>query len=437
MRRRRLLQGAALAVAAGTLTAGAALVDRPRRDEVGPYSLGVGLGIDGAPVLIGVDSTAALLPGTRVIAPQSGSAAAWAAAQTLAQGQRDWLTAGTLPGAGTEHEELVRSALLDMSVLTLPHGGTIAALNHKWRYVWPRDAAFVAVAFAATGHHTDAASNLLFLQRVQHDDGSFQARYLPDGRGTPDDRGQQTDGTGWALWALDRVLAAAPTTERAGLARSFAPLLRRSTAFLLAEVDGRDALPAPSSDYWEHRERSLTLGTAAPVLAGLEASARLHARLGDDAAAQQSRTAADRTRAAIEHRFGRHGYGRYPRRGAHADAASAFVLPPYQPTALTGAVEAWQDSVPSMLRPAGGIAPGGGWLETGLSWTPETALYAWAAAANGDHDTAHTWLRWISAHRTRLDAIPEKVTADGGPAGPAPLAWSCALVVLTAVELGL
>lgn len=422
---------------AGVLTAGAALVDRPRRDDVGPYSLGVALGLDGAPTLIGVGSTARYLPGSRVLAQPGGSPAAVEAAEALAQQQRAWLAAGVVPGTGTEYEELVTSALLDMAVLTLPHGGTIAALNHKWRYVWPRDAAFVAAAFAATGHLDDAVRNLEFLQRVQHYDGSFQARYLPDGGGTPDDRGQQTDGTGWAMWALARTLDAAPAVTRDRIAGTLSPLLRRSTEFLLAEVAGTSSLPDPSSDYWEHGERSLTLGTAAPVLAGLEAAVRLHASLGENDTAQRARVSAARTRAAIERRFGCHGYGRYAYRSADADAASAFLLPPYQPSPLAGAVTAWRDSVPEMRRPAGGLAPGGGWLETGLSWTPETALYAWAAAAVDDPDTAHGWLRWLATHRTSLGAIPEKVTADGGPAGPAPLAWTCALVVLTVSELGL
>jgi len=434
MRRRRLLQGITLAAGAGALTAGATLLERPRRDEVGPYSLGVALGADGEPVLIRVGSAARYLPGTRVLAQPGGSPAAVAAVEELARQQRDWLAAGSIPGAGTEYEELVRGALLDLSVLTLPHGGTIAALNHKWRYVWPRDAAFAAAALAATGHLEDAVENLRFLQRVQHADGSFQARYLPDGSGIPDSRGRQTDGTGWALWAMDRVMSAAVGDAGTQVAASLAPLLRRSTAFLLAEVSGRDALPAPSSDYWEHREQRLTLGTAASVLAGLEAATRMHTRLGDDQQADAARTAAARTRGAIEDRFGRYGYGRYPRR-SDADAASAFLLPPYQPRELTGAVAAWRASVEPMLRPAGGLAPGGGWQETGLSWTPETALYAWAAAAIGEREGARHWLRWLSDHRTSLGALPEKVTADGGPAGPAPLAWTCALVVLTVAEL--
>jgi GH15 family glucan-1,4-alpha-glucosidase len=42
---------------------------------------------------------------------------------------------------------------------------------------------------------------------------------------------------------------------------------------------------------------------------------------------------------------------------------------------------------------------------------------------------------WLDAHRTRWGSLPEKVLADGAPAGPAPLAWTAALVVLTAAQL--
>src|SRR5690606_41689131 len=54
-------------------------------------------------------------------------------------------------------------------------------MNVNWRYVWPRDAAFVAVAFAAAGHLDDAVGVLEYLQRVQGTDGRFEARYVPDG----------------------------------------------------------------------------------------------------------------------------------------------------------------------------------------------------------------------------------------------------------------
>lgn len=438
MRGRRQLACAVAAIAVLVLVTGAATLERPRLDVVGPYADGVGLAPDGTPVLLRPGQGGSHLPGSRVVVPADDATAQDVRdADLLAEQQQTWLASGTIPGTEDGYGEMVAGALLDMAVLTGEHGGTVAALNANWRYVWPRDTSFVAAAFAATGHADEAIGNLEFLQRVQGADGSFEARYLPDGTGTPDDRLPQTDGTGWALWSLDRVLEA---TERDGsvdtvaLAEQLAPLLDRGTAFLLAQVDNPRSLPAPSSDYWEHRERRLTLGTAAPVLAGLEAATRTHARLGQDDRAAETAEAADRLRTAIESAFGAHGYGRYPGR-SHADSASAFVLPPLQPEPLAGAEQAWRDSVPLMMRPGGGIAPGAGWKEASLSWTPETALYAWAAAGLGDDETARDWLDWIQEHRTPLGAIPEKVGPDGAPAGPAPLAWTSALVVLTAVEL--
>lgn len=435
MRRRfqmRAIVPIVAAVAVVVLVSGVALWERPRRDPAGSYADGVALDAAGRLLLLPAGSGAELLPGTRVVAPDDdASAADVAAALDLAQQQRDWLGSGWLPES--DDTGLVATALLDMHVLT-SDGATVAAMNSSWRYVWPRDTSLVAAAFAVAGHPEDAVDALTFLQEVQGEDGSFEARYLPDGSGPPDDRAPQTDGTGWALWALDAVVASTAPDSRQQLLADLDPLLQRSTAFLLAQVHNPGSLPAPSPDYWEHRERRLTLGTAAPVLAGLEAAARLHALAGDDARATEAAQAAARTRSAVVDVFGPSGYGRYPGSSV-ADAATAFLLPPYQPSALPGAEEAWQASVASMLRPAGGLAPGGGWNEVNLSWTPETALYAFAAASIGHADQARDWLDWLAEHRTPLGALPEKVTADGGPAGPAPLAWTCALVVLTAHAL--
>ncbi|WP_139316096.1 glycoside hydrolase family 15 [Cellulosimicrobium sp. CUA-896] len=334
-----------------------------------------------------------------------------------------------------------------------------------------RDASFAAAAFARTGHVDDALDVLRFLARVQEDDGSFHARYLPDGSGVPDDRGLQSDGVGWVLWAADVVLAEAPADDRAAVAAVLRPLVDACADHalsLLAEA----SLPPASSDYWEVEPTSLTLGTAGPLLAGLEAAADFYRLAGADApsdrpavvpalavdpgsatgeatraadaalAATRARQgaavgAAGRLRAAVEGAFGDQGYPRHVTGGAR-DASTAFVLPPFQPEPLDGAHDAWLASVREMLRPAGGLAPGAGWREDGISWTPQTALYALAAASSSDPDDradAREWLRWLDEHRTASGAIPEKVLADGSPAAVAPLSWSSALVVLALVEL--
>jgi GH15 family glucan-1,4-alpha-glucosidase len=288
--------------------------------------------------------------------------------------------------------------------------------------VWPRDASFVAVAYARTGHLPDALDALDFLQRVQGADGSFHARYLPDGSGPPDGRGVQEDGPGWALWALSSV-----TSDPEVLAR-YRPLLDRSADRLVA----RAGLPPASSDYWEVREDRLTLGIAATTLAGLDAAAHVYDLLGDTARASVARAAADRTARAVEEAFG----PRYPRHlgGRDVDAAVTFLLPPFQRRTVAGAREAALRAVPRLRRPAGGLAPGEGWKDDGVSWTPETGLFALTAAATGDRAAADHWLHWLDRHRTASGAIPEKVLNDGSPAAVAPLAWSAALALLTLTE---
>jgi GH15 family glucan-1,4-alpha-glucosidase len=83
-----------------------------------------------------------------------------------------------------------------------------------------------------------------------------------------------------------------------------------------------------------------------------------------------------------------------------------------------------------LTQPNGGVTPGEDWRADGVSWTPQTALFALSAAARGDHATADRLLSWLDQHRTSTGALPEKVNRDLEPAGEAPLAWTAALVVL-------
>ena len=55
---------------------------------------------------------------------------------------------------------------------------------------------------------------------------------------------------------------------------------------------------------------------------------------------------------------------------------------------------------------------------------------AWSALSLGMEEEGTRLLAWLEAHRTAAGALPEKVLADGAPAGPAPLAWTCALILL-------
>jgi glucoamylase len=406
--------------------------------------------VDGALVPLGTARYAAqsgVLLGPGRVLPTGGGGGAGGGDVTLGTATglaaRDvgWLASGQVPGGGTAYADMARQALLDLRVLTSPAGtspgAVLAAPSTNWRYVWPRDAAFVAVAYARTGRHAEAVEVLGFLQAQQEDDGSLQARYLPTGEAAvPDDRGLQEDGPGWALWAVAEVLRAQTdpvAAEAAG--QALTPLATRSAARLLAQVDAVTGLPQPSPDYWEVSEDRLTLGIAATSMVGLEWAAWLRHEgvvadeawrsvgVDPDGLERQARALREALVGAFGPEFPRHVGGR-------PDAAVTFLLPPFTACAVPGAEEARRAAVPQMRRPAGGVAPGAGWRSDGISWTPQTGLMALAAASGGHEAEAAQWLGWLDAHRTRAGSLPEKVLHDGRPAAVAPLAWTSALVVL-------
>ncbi|SDV04234.1 hypothetical protein SAMN04488544_3938 [Microlunatus sagamiharensis] len=417
------------------LTAGGVVLARvaPQDADVALFSGTVGVGADGALVQVaGVDGTAgaAVVPGTRVL-EGPGSA------QGVADEQA-WLDAGTVPvvpGLGAD-ADLVRGALLDLHALTQTHGVPVAGWTGAWRYVWPRDAAFAAVAFARTGHLDDAERVLDFLGRVQPASGVFQARYLPDGSGVPDDRGAQLDGVGWALWATAGVAEVLPPGQRAAFVARHRALVDRSTEAALSATAGSSGLPPASPDYWEVPERRTTLATAAVLRAGLEASARLATWSGDATGADRASTGEQRLGDAITRDFAGRGYPRrLGGRAGSVDLGVAFLLPPFSASRDETAYARFEQAPPLLARPAGGLAPGGSWKRDGISWTPTTATWALVAAASGDPDQALERLRWLAEHRTAEGSLPEKVLADGRPAAVAPLAWTAAAVVLAADEL--
>jgi GH15 family glucan-1,4-alpha-glucosidase len=185
-------------------------------------------------------------------------------------------------------------------------------------------------------------------------------------------------------------------------------------------------------DYWEDSVQ-VTLGTAAPLLAGLRAAADLAPDIGGAAAASQGRrwaAAAARLASAITATFGRTGYQRSPATRSGADAAVTFLGPPFAepgPQVLQAARSAQQ----ALTVPGGGLQPGASWPGTpAVAWTAETAFFALFDAATGQHRRAAALLDWLAAHRTKLGSLPEQVNSASQPASVAPLSWTDAVTLL-------
>lgn len=345
-----------------------------------------------------------------------------------------WIEAGTLPGAGTPYEEMARTALWDIAMLSdhSPEATVVlpaAGVAEEWGYFWPRDGAFLAVALARTGH-TDRAEMILTSVSELYLDPmyGFDARYLlSGGRIYLDPRRAQVDGCGWILWAIHE------TGEAAALPPEVDDLRDRCTDQLLRATGGGSHLPAPGQDYWEQTTYDHLLGASAPVAAGLRFAAADYRARGQDERADVINQAAAGVRSEIERFFG----PSYLRAGSDGglDAATAMLMPPFDPDPLPGVQVAWLGYQQEAARPGGGLAPGSEWKNDGISWAPEVALVAYTAAASGQDEIARHWLDWLDQHRAPWGSLPEKVDSQGRPGGPAPLGWTSALVILTLDEL--
>jgi glucoamylase len=345
---------------------------------------------------------------------------------------RSWLARGAVPGRTAARRELSARALLDMRLLSTAGEAPVAAWYRIWKYVWPRDSSFAAAALTMTGHRAEALRILRFHQRTQRADGTWEARYHPDGSPVLDGRQWQLDGNGWVAWAAWTWLRTArgegPGEERA--ARELWPMVRAAADHAAAGLRP-DGLPPASPDYWELPTAEPNIGTAAPLLAGLRSAADYARRLGWRSDARRFAAAAGRLDDGIRTRFAPLGYPRTPEPSAGADAAVTFLAPPFaaRERRVGAAIER---AAERLTIGNGGIIPGEDFPGSpGDSWTAETGFFALAAAASGDRRQARHWLDWIHRHRTVLGAIPERVAPDGQPTSVAPLSWSGALVLLT------
>ncbi|MFB0633328.1 hypothetical protein [Streptomyces sp. AB3(2024)] len=347
---------------------------------------------------------------------------------------RRWLASGVVPGSAGARRAGAERALLSMRALLRPNGAFAAAWSPFWDFSWPRDSAFAAAAFAHTGHDEEAYRILRYNAATQRADGTWEARTRLDGSGPPDTRTWQLDANGWVPWATWQWYRAAPAADRDERLRALYPAISRAADHTSGSLDA-EGLPPASPDYWELPTDTANIGTAAPLLAGLNAAADLAAGLGREEDARRWAQAAGRLEAGIAKRFAPLGYPRTVD-GLHGrDSAAAFMAPPFNtaPAALPAALD---DTYRALLRPNGGLVPGNDpdapWGN--VSWTASTSFFALAWSTTGRRDKGGAVLDWVLSRRNLLGELPETVDEQGLPKAVVPLGWTDALVLLTLLQ---
>jgi hypothetical protein len=283
-----------------------------------------------------------------------------------------------------ERSLLVLRALTDRGT-----GAVAAGARDGWAYVWPRDAAASAIAYAAAGYQPEAELTTQFLLGLGLE---HAARFHGDGSPVAG-RAAQGDAIGW-------VAAASRATGIIGSARRAAHILAVG-----GPIPWRDR-----ADYWEGDPGDY-LGNALASTAD-----------GPERALYRSRSARQLVR-----RLGD------PESGL--DSAAAWGVRPFPHPGLYPAIRRSMKSLAAQGTRFG-ILPGEDWPGGEDPWTAPSAWTAWSLAALGERREALELMAALRRAATPAGDLPERVDAETGiPRSTTPLAWSHAFAILALRQL--
>jgi glucoamylase len=297
-------------------------------------------------------------------------------------------------------------------------------------FVWPRDLAFLVLAFLASGRSDLAERALRWLPAAQEESGVWLQRHWTDGTLAPTWCEHQIDETGSVLFAYE---AAWRCLRDDALDDALWPSAQRAADYLLTTLEDQ-GIPCRTADLWEERDGCHAY-TAAAVAAGLDAAASF-ARRHDPDAEPAYALAAERLRAAVDRCFWSAERGRYLRTLGDpvVDVSLLGLAWPFRAVDPAGPrMRATADAVERALaRPGGGLlryegdayAGGNPWVLAAL-WL---GLYRRQVGDADGHRRAVAYAKRVA---TPLGLLPEQVTDEGEPAWVVPLAWSHAMFVLS------
>jgi hypothetical protein len=282
-------------------------------------------------------------------------------------------------GAGAPRwaRRLYRRSLHVLIALTDPRSGAmIAGERDGWDYVWPRDAAAGAIAFAAAGLRPEAAKVAGFLSGLDLD---AAARFYPDGSPAPG-RPPAGDAKGWV-----------------GAAEPWVPASTREVpASTPPSYDWRDR-----QDYGENVTGDLlgnAIASGAPASEILDRFQTPRGLVREDGGDELDSSA---------------GW-----------AVTLFPQPALRPAARRTLLALTAESTPFGVPPIEGWTPG-------QVWTAPTAWSAWGLVKLGAIRAADRLLGELHRAETPAGTLPERVSAsDGRPTSTTPLAWSHAFAIL-------
>src|SRR3989344_3710811 len=196
-----------------------------------------------------------------------------------------------------EHIALFKRSLMFVRAHVDKGGGVIASLDSDmlqhgldtYTYMWPRDAAFAALALDRAGDTNVSKRFFEFCNAVLSGEGYFMHKYLPD----------RSLGSSWHPWILNGEFQLPIQEDETAivifalhnhykhshdlefLEDLYTSLVEKAANFMVQYRDSQTKLPAPSYDIWEEKRGSSTY-TASVVFGALNAAAELSKILGKE-----------------------------------------------------------------------------------------------------------------------------------------------------------
>jgi GH15 family glucan-1,4-alpha-glucosidase len=362
---------------------------------------------------------------------------------------------------------IIRTQIDNNGAIVAANDSDITAFGKDhYSYIWPRDAALVAMTLDLAGYHEAPHRFYVFLrkllaQTIYEFGGYLLHRYTPDGliaASWHPTVGQgrlllpiQEDGTALVVYGLCQHLI---QTGNAELFRDlYWDFVRPAADFLLVFRDPFTGLPRPSHDLWEE-QHGIFLFTCSTVHAALVAAAGLAEALGEPDQAAEYRNGAEEIRMGVAEHFFDPTLNRLvfmlhveqdgalrrdPRLDSSMAGVFAFELFPADDLRVVNTMAAYQEGLENRL-PVGGMArhsddyyhhTSGNYQEyPGNPWFISTLWLADWLTATGDRKGARQWLEWCAKH-----ALPSGVLAEqlhpytGEPLSVSPLTWSHAAFI--------
>ena len=378
-------------------------------------------------------------------------------------------------GLGPTIVDLFNQSLVNIRTHVAKNGAIIASGDSDilafwpdtYAYVWPRDAAFCAIALEKAGDFNASRRFFEFCVDTITPEGYFLHKYSPDKslgsswhpwiRGGRKQFPIQEDETALVIWALWKHYELSRDLEF--IEGVYNTLIKKAAEFMTTYRDEKTGLPKASYDLWEEKYAIYTF-TAATVYGALSVATKFANLLGKADSATKYETAAEDIKKAIMKYLYNEAEGTFyksiiteeekSKKDPVIDMSSVygifkFGVLPGDDIKLKKAIEKTVDrlevktQVGGMARyegdvyhQKGGNVPGNPWIITTM-WLAQ--YYISIAKSEGDMEPVRKLISWAVKYASPSGTLSEQIDPyTGEQVSASPLVWSHAEFVTTIID---